>query len=160
MHPSDTVCQLSSPTSPRDGRPASFVGDGRQHELLLEESLAGRRNVSADMQGFAELLQALRDANHPSHDEACEWLGDFVSESLAVHIRVGLARRFSELAIFDARLYIRIRRIDEPIELCGVGGRPRSQLHMAHELSGALQQAPRIPQPRAVKEPHVYVGSE
>ena len=34
--------------------------------------------------------------------------------SLAVHIRVGLPRRFSELAVFDARLYIRVRRIDEP----------------------------------------------
>jgi len=34
--------------------------------------------------------------------------------NLAVHIRVDLSRRFSELAIFDARLYIRVRRIDEP----------------------------------------------
>jgi len=31
--------------------------------------------------------------------------------NLAVHIRLGL---FSELAVFDARLYVRIRRIDEP----------------------------------------------
>jgi len=31
--------------------------------------------------------------------------------NLAVHIRLGL---FSELAVFDARLYIRVRRIDEP----------------------------------------------
>jgi hypothetical protein len=30
----------------------------------------------------------------------------------AVHIRV--PRSFSELAVFDARLYIRVRRIDEP----------------------------------------------
>src|SRR5687767_3259949 len=34
-----------------------------------------------------------------------------VVTDLAVHIRVG---RFSELAVFDARLYIRVRRIDEP----------------------------------------------
>ena len=34
--------------------------------------------------------------------------------NLGVHIRVGLPRRFSELAVFDARLYIRVRRIDEP----------------------------------------------
>ncbi len=34
--------------------------------------------------------------------------------NLAVHIRVALPRRFSELAVFDARLYIRVRRIDEP----------------------------------------------
>src|SRR6266481_992358 len=31
---------------------------------------------------------------------------------------------------------------------------------MAHELAGALQQAGRIRQRRAVKEPHVYVRSE
>src|SRR6266480_1475700 len=31
---------------------------------------------------------------------------------------------------------------------------------MAHELAGALQQAGRIRQRCAVKEPHVYVGSE
>ncbi len=34
--------------------------------------------------------------------------------NLAVHLRVTLPRRFSELAVFDARLYIRVRRIDEP----------------------------------------------
>jgi hypothetical protein len=75
--------------------------------------------------------------------------------SLAVHIRAGLPRRFSELAVFDARLYIRVRRIDEPAQLCGVCGRSRSQLHMAHELAGALQQARRIPQRCPVKEPHI-----
>ena len=32
--------------------------------------------------------------------------------NLAVHIRVGLSRRFSELAVFDARLYIQVGRID------------------------------------------------
>src|SRR6266567_7516051 len=35
-----------------------------------------------------------------------------------------------------------------------------SQLHMTHELAGALQQAARIRQRCAVKEPHVYVRSE
>jgi hypothetical protein len=34
--------------------------------------------------------------------------------NLAAHIRDALPRRFSELAVFDARLYIRVRRIDEP----------------------------------------------
>jgi hypothetical protein len=33
--------------------------------------------------------------------------------NLAVHARVVLPRCFSELAVFDARLYIRVRRIDE-----------------------------------------------
>jgi hypothetical protein len=73
-------------------------GDGWQHELLLEEVLlgdetfqqtcvAGKRCCPPEdcggPQGFAELLQALQDANHPSHDEACEWLGDFVPESFS-----------------------------------------------------------------------------
>ncbi len=34
--------------------------------------------------------------------------------NLAADIRDALPRRFSELAVFDARLYIRVRRIDEP----------------------------------------------
>lgn len=74
-------------------------GDGWQHELLLEEVLlgdetfqqtcvAGERSCPPEdcggPQGFAELLQAVRDADHPSHDEACEWLGDFVPESFSV----------------------------------------------------------------------------
>ena len=73
-------------------------GDGWQHELLLEEVLlgdetfqqtcvAGKRCCPPEdcggPQGFAELLQALQDANHPSHDEACEWLGDFAPESFS-----------------------------------------------------------------------------
>src|SRR6202023_1246432 len=68
--------------------------------------------------------------------------------------------RKTELAVFNARLYIRVRRLDEPAERCSVCGRSRSQLHMAHELAGALQQAGRIRQRCAVKEPHVYVRSE
>jgi len=32
--------------------------------------------------------------------------------NLAAHIRDALPRRFPELAVFDARLYIRVRRID------------------------------------------------
>src|SRR4029077_13793131 len=36
------------------------------------------------------------------------------STSQGPPIRAGLPRRFSELAVFDARLYIRVRRIDEP----------------------------------------------
>src|SRR3984885_788521 len=63
-------------------------------------------------------------------------------------------------AVFDARFYIRVRRIDESAERCGVCGRSRSQLHMAHELAGALQQARRIRQRCSVKEPHIYVRSE
>src|ERR1700721_1507293 len=65
-----------------------------------------------------------------------------------------------ELAVLDARLYIRVRRIDQPAESCGACSRSGSQLHMAHELAGALQQAGRIRQCCALKEPHVYVRSE
>src|SRR5437899_7562237 len=38
--------------------------------------------------------------------------------------------------------------------------RSRSQLHMTNELAGALQQASRIRQCCAVKEPHVHVRGE
>ena len=70
-------------------------GDSWQHELLLEEVLvgdetfqqmcvAGKRCCPPEdcggPPGFAELLQALQDTNHPSHEEACEWLGDFRPE--------------------------------------------------------------------------------
>jgi len=34
--------------------------------------------------------------------------------NLAVISRVGLPRRFPELAVFDAPFYIRVSRIDEP----------------------------------------------
>jgi len=47
-------------------------------------------------------------------------------------------RRLSALAVFDPRLYIRVRRIDEPAERCDVCGRSRSELHMTHELACAL----------------------
>jgi hypothetical protein len=50
---------------------------------------------------------------------------------------VWISRRFSELAVFYARLDIRVRRIDEPVERCSICGRSRSQLHMAHKLAGA-----------------------
>jgi hypothetical protein len=73
-------------------------GDGWQHEVVLEEVLlgdesfqqmcvAGKRCCPPEdcggPQGFAELLHALGDANHPGHDEAREWLGDFVPESFS-----------------------------------------------------------------------------
>ena len=73
-------------------------GDGWQHELVLEEVLLGDESFQqmcvagkqccppedcGGPQGFAELLNALGDANHPGHDEACEWLGDYVSESFS-----------------------------------------------------------------------------
>ncbi len=49
-------------------------------------------------------LSAPRSANTVRH----------IVTNLAAYIRVALPRRFSELAVFDARLYIRLRRIDEP----------------------------------------------
>ena len=47
-----------------------------------------------------------------AHDQQA--LCDISFTNLAVHIRDALPRRFSDLAVFDARLYIRVRRIDEP----------------------------------------------
>ena len=74
-------------------------GDGWQHELVLEEVLTGDESFQqicvagkrccppedcGGPQGFAELLNALGDANHPGHEDVCEWLGDFVPESFSV----------------------------------------------------------------------------
>src|SRR5262249_13614281 len=67
---------------------------------------------------------------------------------------------FTELAVFDALLYVRVRRIDEPSQSRGVCGRSRPQFHVAHELACALQQAGRIRQRCAVKETHVNVRGE
>ena len=73
-------------------------GDGWQHELLLEEVLTGDESFQqicvagkrccppedcGGPQGFAELLNALGDANHSGHEEVCEWLGDYVPESFS-----------------------------------------------------------------------------
>ena len=84
-------------------------GDGWQHELLLEEVLvgdksfqqicvAGKRSCPPEdcggPQGFAELLKALQDANHPDHEEVCEWLGEFIPESFSTdEINQRLRRR-------------------------------------------------------------------
>ena len=43
------------------------------------------------------------------------------------------------LDLFDADLYVRVRRVDQPAERGGVYGYSRSQLHMAHELACPLQ---------------------
>jgi hypothetical protein len=73
-------------------------GDGWQHELLLEEVLFGEESFQqicvagkrccppedcGGPQGFAEVLKAVQDATHPNHEEACEWLDDFVPESFS-----------------------------------------------------------------------------
>jgi hypothetical protein len=73
-------------------------GDGWQHELLLEDVLLGdetfqqkcvagkrccpREDCGGPL-GFAEFLRALQDALNPSHDEACEWLGDFIPDAFS-----------------------------------------------------------------------------
>ena len=67
---------------------------------------------------------------------------------------------YSELAVFNARLYVLVRRTDETSERWGVYRRSGSQLYVAHKLAGALQQARRVRQCCAMKEPHVYVRSE
>ncbi len=48
------------------------------------------------------------------HEEGKPSFHDLYATCLAVHIRVGLLRGFCELTVFDARLYIRVRRVDQP----------------------------------------------
>jgi hypothetical protein len=85
-------------------------GDGWQHELLLEEVLLGDESfrqicVAGERccppedcggpQGFAELLEAMVDANHPDHEDVCAWLGDFAPESFSkeeINRRLGRRR--------------------------------------------------------------------
>src|SRR5580658_6257297 len=75
-------------------------------------------------------------------------------------MRMRTRTRRVELAVFDARLYIRVRYADQPAQRRSVCGRSRPQLHVAHELAGALQQVSGIRQGGAMKEPHVYVRTE
>lgn len=73
-------------------------GDSWQHELLLEEVLlgdeafhqmcvAGERACPPEdcggPQGFAEMLAALQDVNHPEHEDVYAWVGDFTPESFS-----------------------------------------------------------------------------
>ena len=80
--------------------------------------------------------------------------------SSGVHIRVGISRRLSELAVFAARLDIRVRRLDEPAKSGNIHGHSRFQFYVAHELAIALKQAGRIGQRCALKESHVHVRGE
>jgi hypothetical protein len=66
----------------------------------------------------------------------------------------------SELAVFNARLYIPVRRLYKSAYRGRVCGRSGSELHMAHGLARALQQVCGIRERCAVKEPDVYVRSE
>lgn len=73
-------------------------GDGWQHELVLEEVLLGDESFQqicvagqrccppedcGGPQGFAELIKVLQDADHPDHEDICEWLGDFAPEAFS-----------------------------------------------------------------------------
>lgn len=66
------------------------LGDGWQHELVLEEVLAGdasfRRMCVAGARscppedcggpyGYVDLLRAIHDRSHPEHDSLLEWIG-------------------------------------------------------------------------------------
>ncbi len=83
-------------------------GDDWQHELLLEEVLLGDESFQqmcvagerccppedcGGPQGFAEMLAAVRDANHPSHEDVCAWLGDFDPETFSADEINRLLRR-------------------------------------------------------------------
>jgi hypothetical protein len=68
-----------------------------------------------------------------------EWAYAGFAINLVSALAVDLSRRSSGLAVFYASLYVRVRRLNKRAERCGACGRSRSQLHMAHELAGALQ---------------------
>jgi pRiA4b ORF-3-like protein len=89
-------------------------GDGWQHELRLEEILIGDASFQqfcvagsracppedcGGPHGYAELLEAVRDATNPEHDSAREWLGEhFDPEHFAVvEINQKLRRRKSSV---------------------------------------------------------------
>ena len=88
------------------------LGDGWQHELLLEQVLigdesfqpvcvAGARNCPPEdcggPYGYAELLHALQDARHPEHGYFLDWLGeDFDPEHFSleeINLRMRRKRR-------------------------------------------------------------------
>jgi len=90
------------------------LGDGWQHELLLEEVLAGDESFQRTCvagkgncppedcggpHGYAELLEALQDPTHPEHDFIRDWIGqDFDPEHFAVdEVNRGLRRRKSAI---------------------------------------------------------------
>ena len=64
------------------------------------------------------------------------------------------------LSVLNPRLDIRIRRLDELPERHRFYVNTRPQLHMTHKFAVALQQPSRIRQRRALKEPHIHVGSK
>jgi hypothetical protein len=74
--------------------------------------------------------------------------------------RVRAPKRLSGLPVFDSRLNVPVRRFDERSERCLVWYRSRSQLHMTHVLTSALQQAEPIRQRCPLKESHVNVRCE
>jgi hypothetical protein len=67
-------------------------GDSWEHEIVVEKilqpetgthypvCLAGKRACPPEdcggVWGYADLLEAIRDPEHPEHDEWCEWVGD------------------------------------------------------------------------------------
>ena len=73
----------------------------KQRDSVLNRSL-GRKTADSYMRGRVHNRTGCRDASR------------HIVTNLAVHIRVDLSRRFPELAVFGARLYIRVRHIDEP----------------------------------------------
>jgi hypothetical protein len=125
--------EKSGPDRPRLGR----VRDGER--VLAQDDSAGYQELIAD--GFQARAKSERKAGPATRGECS---GPRLAQQKGEPGAPGGSpasfsqTRFSKLAVFDARLNIRVRRIDEYAQRCGVGGRSRSQLHMAHELAGAL----------------------
>src|SRR6185312_3318458 len=63
-------------------------------------------------------------------------------------------------SVFNARLHIRVRLLDQRPKRGRVNGCSGPQLQMAHKLARALQQARRVPQCCSLKEPHIHMRCE
>jgi hypothetical protein len=69
-------------------------------------------------------------------------------------------RRSPPLPVFNPRLNVPIRRLNQPPERHSLGSHSRPQRHMTHELAAASQQSGRVRQRRPLKEPHIHVRGE
>jgi hypothetical protein len=92
-----------SPKWPATGRTSPDFRERRFTKLI---GITGRKGCSRQESAPGPAPPSLRVARRPP--TIC------MRHYLAVHIRVGLPMRFCELAVFDARLYIRVRRVDQP----------------------------------------------
>ena len=77
--------------------------------MITEIALSG---VPSGLSGSLLVTNYVRVARPAPHDQ--QTLCDISLLILRLTSATPLPTRFSELAVFDARLYVRVRRIDEP----------------------------------------------